>query len=187
MNIEEQIAPLSLNGIFSAIKLEADQAAAVKTSQAKIDHCMAIIKNTEPDRQGRLSALHLAADIAGEAFAKSLKAEDAEALHEALVRNRDAEVSFSVIDLHCNAGLKAASQALRPVVESVLTVAAELLEKEGASHRQAMIKSEATFGASHELHAFDQRLAATRFALAEELTEARRDPLNWLRQRGLAA
>jgi len=179
-------APLSLTGIFKSVSLTSAESKIVSTAQAKIADAVALIAATEPDRFGRISQLHLDADTAEQAFLADTSRENAERFHDALVRCRDAEVSFSRIDAICNLAMRAASQSVRDVAESVVTRASENLESEAAAHRAAMVKAAATFGEDRELGAFDLRLAATRAALADEAAEARRDPLHWLTQRGLA-
>lgn len=187
--IEAPPAPLSLTGIFSNIQLLAPEKKRVESAREKIASIMGIISSTMPDSkfvqmQGN-SWLHEEADRAGEAFGRELTQETAAAFHDALVRVRDAEVSFPQIDNYCHAGMAAASLSLRDVAEAVIDRAGKLLETEAGAHRAAMVKAAATFGDDHELASFDRRLDATRNALDGELVEARRDPQSWLAQRGL--
>lgn len=187
--IEAPPAPLSLSGIFSSVQLLAPEKKRVDAARAKITEILGIINSTMPDSKfenhPRNSWLHEEADRAGEVFGRELTPEAAEAYHDALVRLRDAEVSFPQIDSYCHAGMNAAAQSLRDIAEAVIARAGQLLETEAAAHRTAMLKAAATFGEDHELATFDRRLEATRNALDGELVEARRDPQHWLAQRGL--
>ena len=100
--IENQPAPLALESILSKVTLSPADKKAITTAQSRIAEIMALIAATEPDRNGRTSQLHREADAMEQVFAEAPTRENAEALHVALVRLRDAEVSFSRIDSVCH-------------------------------------------------------------------------------------
>jgi hypothetical protein len=85
-------APLSLTGIFKSVSLTPAESQAVSSAKTAIDLALDIIAKTEPDRNGRISQLHFAADAAERDFLAETTLENAERFHDALTRCRDAEV-----------------------------------------------------------------------------------------------
>lgn len=186
ITLENQPAPLAIESILAKVSLSPADKKAVAAAKARIADIMALITATEPDRNGRTSQLHREADAIEQMFAENPTRENAEALHVALVRVRDAEVSFSRIDATCHATMNAVSRSLEAVAMSALDAALKNLDASAAATRKAMVETASVFGEDGEIQSFDKRLAITRANLEGERTEARSNPLSWLGYRGLA-
>jgi hypothetical protein len=184
--IENQPAPLAIESILAKVILSPADKKAINAAQSRIAEIMALIASTEPDRHGRTSELHREADAIEQVFAEEPTRENAEALHDALVRVRDAEVSFARIDAVCNATMNAASRSLAAVAMSALDAALKNFDASAAQTRRSMIETASVFGEDGEMKTFDSRLAITRANLEAERTDARSNPLHWLSFRGLA-
>ena len=184
--IENQPAPLAIESILAKVSLSPADKKAISAAQARIADIMALISATEPDRHGRHSQLHVEADEMEQVFAQEPSRENAEALHVALVRLRDAEVSFARIDATCHATMNALSRSLEAVAMSALDAALKNLDESAGITRKAMVESSSLFGEDGEIDIFDRRLAITRANLEGERSEARANPLSWLAYRGLA-
>jgi hypothetical protein len=184
--LDTQPAPLSIDSILAKVSLSPADKKAITAAQSRIGEIMALISATEPDRHGRTSQLHREADEMEQLFAENPSRQNAEALHVALVRVRDAEVSFARIDAVCNATMNAVSRSLESVALSALDSALKNLDASATATRKAMVESASVFGEDGEIDIFDRRLAITRANLEAERTEARSNPLHWLSYRGLA-
>ena len=184
--LENQPAPLAIESILAKVTLSPADKKAISAGKSRISEIMALISATEPDRHGRTSQLHREADAMEQVFAQAPTRETAEALHVALVRLRDAEVSFARIDSVCHATMNAVSRSLEGVAMSALDSALKNLDESAAATRKAMVESSSLFGNDGEIDIFDKRLALTRANLEGERTEARSNPLHWLSSRGLA-
>lgn len=184
--LENQPAPLAIESILAKVSLAPADKKAITTAQSRIAEIMALIAATEPDRNNRTSQLHLEADEMEQVFAENPTRENAEALHVALVRLRDAEVSFARIDGVAHATMNAVSRSLESVAMNALDAALKNLEESASSTRKAILESASVFGEDGEIEIFDKRLALTRANLEGERTEARSNPLHWLSSRGLA-
>jgi hypothetical protein len=184
--LENQPAPLAIESILAKVTLSPADKKAIQAAKSRITEIMALISATEPDRHGRTSQLHRQADEMELVFAEAPTRENAEALHVALVRLRDAEVSFARIDSVCHATMNAVSRSLEVVAMSALDSALKNLDASAAKTRQSMVESSGLFGEDGEIQSFDKRLALTRANLEGERTEARSNPLSWLAYRGLA-
>jgi hypothetical protein len=184
--IENQPAPLAIESILAKVSLSPADKKAISSAQSRISEIMALIAATEPDRNGRTSQLHREADKIELVFAEAPTRENAEALHVALVRVRDAEVSFSRIDSVCHSTMNAVSRSVESVAMNALDAALKNLDESAAKTRQSMVETAGVFGEGGEMKTFDSRLAVTRSNLEAERTEARANPLHWLSFRGLA-
>lgn len=185
--LEAPPAPLSVENIIRRVKLSAADAKAVATAQARVAEIMGIIKATEPDRHGRISQLHTEADRIEAEYYATTSRETAELLHAAIVRLETAKLSFPRIDAGCHHALALASSNLAPVAMKALDDALAILDGEAAATRAAIVKTSSVFSDDGETAIFDSRLSITRANLEGERTEARRDPLAWLANRGLIA
>ena len=186
--IESKPAPLSIEGIIAKVTLSSSDQKAINAAKSRIADITALIAATEPDRAGnqKNSQLHRESDAIEQVFLANPTRENAEAFHDALVRLRDAEVSFARIDGVCHLTMNAASRSLESVAMSALDAALKNLDESAASTRKALIETANAFSDDGELSIFDGRLAVTKSNLEGERTEARSNPLSWLTSRGLA-
>lgn len=184
--IENQSSPLAIDSILAKVSLSPADKKAITAAQSRIAEIMALIAFTEPDRHGRTSQLHREADEKEQVFAQEPTRENAELLHNALVRLRDAEVSFARIDGVCNETMNQVSRSVESVALNALDAALKNLDESAAATRKAMVESASLFGEDGEIDIFNKRLAVTKSNLEAERTEARANPLHWLAYRGLA-
>ena len=184
--IPDQPAPLAIESILAKVSLSPADKKAITAAQSRIADIMALITATEPDRHGRTSQLHHDADEIELVFAEAPTRENAELLHVALVRLRDAEVSFARIDSVCHSTMNAVSRSVESVAMNALDAALKSLDESAAATRKAMVETASVFGEDGEIKIFDSRLALTHANLEGERTEARSNPLSWLAYRGLA-
>lgn len=177
---------LSLDALIRRQKLTTTDRKATDTAVAEIGTILKVIARNRPSSHGTVSKLHLAADKAESILVTNPTAENAEALHDALVRHRDAEVSFTRIDAALNLASRTRIDSLRPVAERILDAVEADLETEAAKRREEFVKADAVFGESGDASEFDRRLARTRSFLADERVAIRQNgaALDWLAKMG---
>ena len=84
--------------LIHSAKPSAASSKLIKQATEARDALLTLSSEIAPDRQGRQSQFHRIADEAVAAFWAAPTRELAEKAHDALVRNRDAEVSFAVLN-----------------------------------------------------------------------------------------
>ncbi len=167
--------------LIQSTKPSAASAKLIKQAQAERDRLLALVGEIEPDRNGRTSDLHKKADEAVAAFWAAPTRELAEKAHDALVRTRDAEVSFAVLDQGIHLALPKASKIAEAAALQIVDDAIGELNRQheaaiAAAPKGGVFTSRATLDAQH----------AT--ALAELQGERnailKGDPLHWLESHG---
>jgi hypothetical protein len=143
---------------------------------------LALAVELEPSRQGRQSQLHLIADEAVRAFWAAPSRQLAEIAHDSLVRNRDAEVSFTVLNEGIHLNLPKVAQAAQPAALEIIDQAIAELNRQheaaiAAAPQGGVFASLATLDAQHATALSD--LQGERNALV-----AGADPLHWLECHG---
>jgi hypothetical protein len=183
-------AALSLDTIFQSCKATATESKAIKSAREKIAAAWAIVESFTPqaraERLGKNSPSVAAMHKAAEAFRANPSTETAEAYHAAILRVDDVEKTCGSINADAQKAIDGYSQSLRPIAAAIGERAKAALETEATKHRDALLSAEGTFGPDDTIAIFDDRLAATRAAIAHELTEAQQDPLGWITGRELA-
>ena len=153
----------------------------IAEAQARIATLLGIVAATEPDAGGRISALHLAADAAEQLLAASPTIENAEFFHDALVRSRDAEVSFSRINnvIHCL--FPGCHETAAPAAIEILDSAIAALNAEAATASANVAKSSTVFS---DVGSIEAARAAAVADLQGHRSEIARDPIGWLKTFG---
>ena len=137
-----------------------------------------------PDRPGRTSDLHRIADEAVAAFWAAPCRELADAAHDALVRNRDAQVSFDVLNEGIHRTLpKAARIAEAAALQVIDDAVAELNRQHEAA--VAAAPSGGVFTTKAQLD--NQHAAALQELQGERNAVLTGDPLHWLECHGCRA
>ncbi len=156
---------------------------ALTEATGKIESLMSIVRATEPDRSGRISALHAAADAAEQDFVAAPTLENAEKFHDALVRTQDAQVSFARIDAAIHSLLPSVVESTIPAASEILDSAIAALDAEAATAKANVSKSATVFS---DVGSIDAAHQAARAALEGHRAEINRDALGWLRMFGHA-
>ena len=171
--------------LIESIKLSAASKKLLAEATRKRDELLQLSTDLEPDRHNRHSKMHELADQAVAAFWAAPSRELAEKAHDALVRNRDAEVSFASLNQGIHKNLPAAARIAEAAALQVIDDAVAELNRqheaavEGAP-RGGIFATRANLDSQHA--AASQELLAERNAI---LTGG--DPLHWLECHGYTA
>lgn len=149
----------------------------IAEAQARIATLMAIVCATEPDAGGRISALHLAADAAEQVFYATPTIANAEIFHDAVVRSRDAEVSFERINRAIHRLFPACHEAAQPAALEILDSAIAALDAEAETAKANVSKSATVFS---DIGSIEVGHAAALAGLESHRAEISRDALGWL-------
>ena len=167
--------------LIHSAKPSAASSKLIKQATETRDALLTLSNEIAPDRNGRQSQFHRIADEAVAAFWGAPSRDLAEKAHDALVRNRDAEVSFSVLNEGIHKALPKAAKIAEPAALQIVDDAiAELTRQHEAAIAAApsggIFTSRATLDAQHATALSE--LQGERNAI---LTG---DPLNWLESNG---
>lgn len=173
-----------IKSLIQSTKLSAASKKLLAESTRKRDELLALASSLEPDRGGRTSELHRLADEAVAAFWGAPSRELAEKAHDALVRNRDAEVSFASLDQGIHANLPAAARIAEGAALQVVDDAIEELNRQHAAAISAA-PSDGIFSSKAQLDL--QHAAALADLQGERNAILTGDPLAWLENNGHAA
>jgi hypothetical protein len=169
--------------LIRTAKPSAASAKLIQHATAERNRLLALSSEIEPDRQGRQSQLHRIADEAVAAFWASPTRELAEKAHDALVRNKDAEVSFAVMNEGIHKALPKVAKIAEPAALQIVDDAIAELNRQhaaavAAAPKEGVFTSRATLDAQHSTALSD--LQGERNAI---LTG---DPLHWIEMHGFA-
>ena len=184
---EAPAAPLNVDSLIRRQKVSGGDRKTLDATVGEIDKILDLIAHNRPSGAGHTSGLHLIADQAERDLAADPTAANADRLHEAVTRHRDASVSFARINAALNFAARQKIDALRPIAERVLDSVEAALESEGARRKAEILQADSVFGESGDVGEFDRRLARTKAVLADERTAIRQQgaPLAWLAEKGL--
>ena len=168
--------------LIRSAKPSAASSKLIKQATEARDALLALAVELEPSRQGRQSQLHLIADEAVRAFWAAPSRQLAEIAHDSLVRNRDAEVSFTVLNEGIHLNLPKVAQAAQAAALEIIDAAiAELNRQHGAaiaaSPEGGVFATRAQLDAQHASALSD--LQGEHNAIV-----AGADPLHWLECHG---
>jgi hypothetical protein len=170
--------------LIKSAKPSAASSKLIKEATAARNALLSLAVELEPSRQGRQSQLHLIADEAVRAFWAAPSRQLAEIAHDSLVRNRDAEVSFTVLNEGIHLNLPKVAQAAQPAALEIIDQAIAELNRQheaaiAAAPQGGVFASRAQLDAQHATALSD--LQGERNAI---LTG---DPLHWLEMHGHGA
>jgi hypothetical protein len=168
--------------LIKIAKPSAASAKLIKEATNERNRLLALAVELEPSRQGRQSQLHLGADEAVRAFWGAPTRALAEAAHDALVRAKDAEVSFPSLGEGITRALPRAAQAAQPAALEIIDQAIAELNRQhvaaiAAAPTGGVFATRAQLDAQHATALSD--LQAERNNLV-----AGADPLHWLEMHG---
>jgi hypothetical protein len=168
--------------LIKSAKPSAASVKIIKEATAARNALLSLAVELEPSRQGRQSQLHLIADEAVAAFWAAPSRQLAETAHDALVRNRDAEVSFAVFNEGIHLNLPKVAKLAEPAALEIIDQAIAELNRQheaaiAASPEGGVFSTRAQLDAQHASALSD--LQAERNALV-----AGADPLHWLEMHG---
>ena len=168
--------------LIKIAKPSAASAKLIKEATNERNRLLALAVELEPSRQGRQSQLHLIADEAVRAFWAAPTRELAEKAHDALVRNRDAEVSFAVLNEGITRALPKVAQAAQPAALQIVDDAIVELNRQ----HEAAIAAAPTGGVFATRAQLDAQRATALSDLQAERNNlvAGADPLHWLECHG---
>ena len=171
--------------LIKSAKLSPASLKLVKQATDARDALLALSSEIEPDRNGRQSNLHLIADEAVAAFWATPTRELAEKAHDALVRNRDAQVSFDVLNEGIHRNLPKVAKLAEPAALEIIDQAIAELNRQheaavAASPEGGVFSTRAQLDLQHVTALSD--LQAERNAIL-----AGADPLHWLEMHGHGA
>ena len=167
--------------LIHSAKPSAASSKLIKQATETRDALLTLSNEIAPDRNGRQSQFHRIADEAVAAFWGAPTRELAEKAHDALVRNRDAEVSFSVLNEGIHKALPKAAKIAEPAALEIIDQAIAELNKQheaavAAAPSGGVFTSRATLDAQHATALSE--LQGERNAI---LTG---DPLDWIEMHG---
>ena len=170
--------------LIKSAKPSAASSKLIKEATAARNALLSLAVELEPSRQGRQSQLHLIADEAVRAFWAAPSRQLAETAHDALVRNRDAEVSFAVFNEGIHLNLPKVAKLAEPAALEIIDQAIAELNRQheaaiAASPEGGVFATRAQLDAQHATALSD--LQGERNAI---LTG---DPLHWLEMHGHGA
>ncbi len=171
--------------LIQSIKLSAASKKLLAEATRKRDELLVLSSAIAPDRPGRTSDLHRIADEAVAAFWAAPCRELADAAHDALVRNRDAQVSFDVL----NEGIhRTLPKAARIAEAAALQVVDDAIAELNRQH-EAAIEGAPKGGLFATRANLDSQHAAALSELQGERNSlaAGGDPLHWLECHGYSA
>ena len=140
--------------LIQSIKLTAASRKLFSEATKRRNEMLQLSSAIAPDRPGRTSDLHRIADEAVAAFWAAPSRELADAAHDALVRNRDAEVSFSVLNEGIHKALPKAAKIAEPAALQIVDDAIAELDRQheaavAAAPKGGVFTSRATLDAQH--------------------------------------
>ncbi len=170
--------------LIHSAKPSAASSKLIKQATETRDALLTLSNEIAPDRNGRQSNLHVIADEAVAAFWAAPTRELAEKAHDALVRNRDAEVSFAVLNEGIHKALPKAAKIAEPAALEIIDQAIAELNKQhdaaiAAAPKGGIFTSRATLDAQHATALSE--LQGERNAILVG------DPLHWLETHGFTA
>ena len=171
--------------LIESIKLTAASKKLFSEATKRRNELLQLATDLEPDRHNRNSKMHELADQAVAAFWAAPSRELAEKAHDALVRNRDAEVSFTSLNQGIHKNLPAAARIAEAAALQVVDDAIAELDRQHEAAIQGAPKGGlfATRANLDNQHATAlQELMGERNSLA-----AGGDPLHWLECHGFTA
>ncbi len=168
--------------LIRSAKPSAASAKLITQATNERNRLLALAVELEPSRQGRQSQLHLIADEAVRAFWGAPTRALAEAAHVALVRAKDAEVSFPSLGEGITRNLPKVAQAAQPAALEIIDLAIAELNRQheaavAAVPTGGVFATRAQLDAQHTSALSD--LQGERNALV-----AGADPLHWLECHG---
>ena len=116
--------------LIQSIKLSAASKKLFAEATKRRNELLQLSSAIAPDRPGRTSDLHRIADEAVAAFWNAPCRELADAAHDALVRNRDAQVSFDVLNEGIHKNLPAAARIAEAAALQVVDDAIAELDRQ---------------------------------------------------------
>jgi hypothetical protein len=168
--------------LIHSAKPSAASSKLIKEATNERNALLALSSEIEPDRQGRQSQLHRIADEAVAAFWAAPSRQLAETAHDSLVRNRDAEVSFAVLNEGIHLALPKAARIAEGAALEIIDLAIAELNRQheaaiAAAPQGGVFSTRAQLDAQHATALSD--LQGERNALV-----AGADPLHWLECHG---
>jgi hypothetical protein len=168
--------------LIRSAKPSAASAKLITQATNERNRLLALAVELEPDRQGRQSQLHLIADGAVRAFWAAPSRQLAEIAHDALVRNRDAEVSFTVLNEGIHLNLPRVAKLAEPAALEIIDQAIAELNRQheaavAASPEGGVFSTRAQLDAQHATALSDLRGERNNLV-------AGADPLHWLECHG---
>jgi len=154
----------------------------ISEAQKRVADLLSLVDQCEPDRSGRTSQLHKDADAVELEFLATPSREMAEKFHHALVRCKEAEISFPRIDGAIHALLPAAAAVAAPAALELLDLALAALDAEAATAK-ASAKAQNVF---FDIGSIDRQHAAAKADLESHRAAIHADPLGFLRTYGHA-
>ena len=172
------------NQLIESIKLTAASKKLLAEATRKRDELLALSSAIAPDRPGRTSDLHRIADEAVAAFWAAPCRELADAAHDALVRNRDAQVSFDVLNEGIHRNLPAAARIAEAAALQVIDDAVAELNRQ---HEAAVAAAPSGGVFTTKAQLDNQHAAALQELQGERNAVLTGDPLHWLECHGYSA
>ena len=170
--------------LIKSVKLTAPSKKLLAEASRKRGELLALVTALEPDRGGRESLLHKQADEAVRAFWAAPSRQLAETAHDSLVRARDAEISFAVLDDGIRANLPAAAKLAEAAALQVVDDARAELDRQ----HQAAISAAPSGGIFSSREQLDIQHATALLELTGERTGILTgDPLAFLESYGFTA
>lgn len=181
--------PLSIKNILARGKFTAEDEGIVSTGTAEIRRILALIPVLKPVREGKTGPLHDESDAALDRLYENPSREAAEAAHDAIVRERDAQVSFEAIDHALNRALNREIDKFRPVAERLIDQVRADVVLEGSKLQKQLEAGDKVFGESLEISHFKSRLQRTLDMIdAEKLAiQGQGSALHWLSENGFCS
>jgi hypothetical protein len=189
---EAPVSSLSLAGLLSKITLTEADRKFVDSTVAKIADVLELGARSTPLKlydDSRPNHLHLEVDRLGAILAEYPTAENVEALHNAILRELDSELTADPINQVLKLAWSKLVDGLKPVALGLIDKCESLLDSESSKVRASIIQADSVFGSGADIGTFDARLLATRESLAFERNRICRAgaSLAWLVQQGYAA
>ena len=170
--------------LIQSIKLSAASKKLLAEATRKRDELLVLSSAIAPDRPGRTSDLHRIADEAVAAFWAAPSREFADAAHDALVRNRDAQVSFDVL----NEGIhRTLPKAARIAEAAALQVIDDAIAELNRQHEAAVAAAPSGGVFTTKAQLDNQHTTALQELMGERNAVLTGDPLHWLECHGFAA
>jgi len=171
--------------LIQSIKLSAASKKLFAQAVHQRDELLQLATDLEPDRHNRNSKMHELADQAVAAFWAAPSRELAEKAHDALVRNRDAEVSFASLNQGIHKNLPAAARIAEAAALQVVDDAIAELNRQ----HEAAVEGAPRGGIFTTKTQLDNQHAAALSELQGERNSlvAGADPVHFLETHGFTA
>lgn len=182
-------APLSIQNMLARAKFTDSDEKLVTKGLAEIRRILQLIPRLKPGRDGQYGKLHEEVDAELEKLFENPTVEQVEACHDAILRERDAAVSFDQIDLHLNRALNREIEAFRPVAERLINQVRDDVISDGAKLRKVLQAGDKIFGEGLEIPHFEARLKKSIEMLDGELAAVKKEgsALHWLSSNGFCS